>query len=252
MVFKVFFNKIKIGKFKFKHLNQKGRGEKMKNFIDEINKRIENKSILKHPFYQDWRSGKLTRAMLKEYAKQYYKHVAAFPQYLSAVHSKINNFEDRRLVIQNLIDEENGNKNHIQLWVNFGKALGLTKEEIRNEAAIETTNAFVNHFKSLTREGSIAEGIAALYAYESQIPKVSEEKIHGLLNFYGVDSEQGLEYFKVHMQADIEHSKAELALIEKYAIDEETQQKVLGAVNATLDVYWNMLTGIQNLCMRCS
>lgn len=224
----------------------------MKNFIDEINKRIEIKNILKHPFYQNWREGKLTKEMLMEYAKQYYKHVAAFPQYLSAVHSKIDNFNDRRLVLQNLMDEENGNNNHIQLWINFGKALGLTKEEIRNEAAIETTNAFVNHFKNITRKESIAEGIAALYAYESQIPRVSEEKINGLINFYGVDSEQGLEYFKVHMQADIEHSKAELALIEKYATDEETQQKVLGAVNATLDAYWNMLTGIQNLCMQCS
>lgn len=220
----------------------------MKDFIIKINKKIEKKSILKHPFYQDWRSGKLTRAMLKEYAKQYYKHVTAFPQYLSAVHSKIDNFKDRKLVLQNLMDEENGIKNHIQLWINFGKALGLTKEEIRNIEAIDTTNSFVNHFKTTTREGSVAEGVAALYAYESQIPKVSEEKINGLVNFYGVDSKQGLEYFKVHRKADIEHSEAELMLIEKYAINEETQQKVLQAVDATLDAYWNMLTGIQSLC----
>ncbi len=222
------------------------------NFIEEINRKIAEKSILKHPFYQEWRMGNLTNTMLKEYAKQYYKHVAAFPQYLSAVHSKIENLDDRKIILQNLMDEENGEKNHINLWINFGKALGLTKEETIEAAGIETTNEFVNNFKKLTAEGSIAEGIASLYAYESQIPKVSEEKINGLVNFYGVDSEQGLEYFKVHMKADVEHSESEAILIEKYAADQETQQRVLQAVDATLDAYWSMLTGIQNLCMQCA
>lgn len=223
---------------------------KRNKIIAEIDKRIEEKSILKHPFYQDWRMGKLTKAMLREYAKQYYKHVAAFPQYLSAVHSKVDNFNDRRLILQNLMDEENGKKNHIQLWINFGKALGLTKEELKNEAAIGTTNSFVNYFKTITRKGSIAEGIAALYTYESQIPKVSEEKINGLVNLYGINSGQGLEYFKVHMQADILHSEAESILIEKYAKDKEIQQNVLQAADAALEAYWSMLTGIQSLCKQ--
>ncbi len=224
----------------------------MKNnsLIWKINKKIEEKSILKHPFYADWKSGRLTKPMLKEYAKQYYKHVAAFPRYLSAVHSKIEDFDDRRLVLQNLMDEENGNKNHIDLWINFGKALGLTKEEIRNASAVDETNSFVNHFLKTTNEKSIAEGVACLYAYESQIPNVSHEKIAGLVNFYGIDTQQGLEYFEVHKLADVEHSEAEKKLIEKYSAGHE--EKVLQAVDETLDAYWSMLTGIQKLCSSCS
>ena len=218
------------------------------NLIMEIDKKIKEKSILKHPFYQDWQSGKLTIPMLKEYAKQYYKHVAAFPQYLSAVHSKMDNFDDRKLILQNLMDEENGENNHPELWLRFGEALGLTREQIQKTSASKETTAFVNHFKSATLQRSIAEGIAALYAYESQIPSVSEEKIRGLVNFYGVDSEQGLEYFKVHIQADIGHSAAERELIVKYADDKETQRNVLTAVEQTLDAYWSMLSGVHQLC----
>ena len=221
------------------------------SLIEQIDRKIREKSILKHPFYVDWKMGKLSNAMLQEYAKQYYKHVAAFPQYLSALHSKINNLDHRKLILQNLIDEENGDKNHIELWINFGKALGLNKEEIRNEPAIQETGSFVNHFKSVTKEKSIAEGLAALYAYESQIPDVSEEKINGLVNFYGVDTEQGLEYFKVHKIADIGHSEAEKKLIEKYAAGENAKAKVLEAVEQTLDAYWSMLTGVHNLCKQC-
>ena len=220
------------------------------DIIEQMDKKIIEKSILKHPFYVDWKMGKLSKSMLREYAKQYYKHVAAFPQYLSALHCRIDNFDDRRLILKNLMDEENGDKNHIELWLNFGKALGLSNEEIRNTSTIQETKSFVNHFKSVTKDKSIAEGIAALYAYESQIPSVSEEKINGLVNFYGVDTEQGLEYFKVHLQADIEHSEAERKLIEKYAVDEDTKAKVLQAVDQTLDAYWTMLTGVHNLCKQ--
>lgn len=222
------------------------------SLIENIEKKIKEKSILKHPFYVDWKMGKLSKSMLREYAKQYYKHVAAFPQYLSALHSKIDNFDDRKLILQNLMDEESGDKNHIELWLGFGKALGLTKEEIRSASAIQETKSFVNHFKSVTKEKSIAEGVAALYAYESQIPVVSKEKINGLVNFYGVNTEEGLSYFKVHQQADIEHSAAEKKLIEKYAIDKRSQAKVLQAVDKTLDAYWTMLTGVHNLCRQCS
>lgn len=222
-----------------------------KELMKKINEKIKEKSILKHPFYVDWKSGKLTREMLKEYAKQYYRHVAAFPQYLSAVHSKIDNFDDRKLVLQNLMDEENGGNNHPKLWIDFGMALGLKKDEIRNEAPIKTTNEFVSHFKAITSEGKIAEGIAALYAYESQIPDVSGEKIKGLVKFYGIDSEEGLKYFEVHKKMDVEHSAAERKLILKYAEDEQTQKKVLEAVDSTLDAYWNMLTGIQEMCKSC-
>lgn len=221
-----------------------------KDLIVEIDKKIKDKSILKHPFYQDWQMGKLTMPMLRIYAKQYYKHVAAFPLYLSAVHTKISNFNDRKLILQNLIDEESGQNNHIELWLRFGEALGLAREGMEKTIPLKETTAFVNHFKSATSQKSMAEGIAALYAYESQIPKVSEEKIKGLINFYGIDNEQGLEYFKVHMQADVEHSRAESELITKYANDEEMQKNVLEAVDQTLDAYWSMLSGIHRACKQ--
>lgn len=216
------------------------------DIIEEIDRRIQEKSILKHPFYQSWKMGELTRETLQEYARQYYKHVAAFPQYLSAVHMQMNDAQDRRLILQNLMDEENGEKNHPELWLRFAEATGAKRENIETTPNTETT-AFVNNFKFFASQ-SIVEGIAALYAYESQIPKVSEEKINGLVKFYDVKDERGLEYFTVHMQADIEHSAAERELIRKYAKDEETKKKVLEAVNKTLDAYWNMLSGIQKLC----
>lgn len=216
------------------------------SFVDKIDAKVKEKSILKHPFYQKWREGKLSNKVLREYAKQYYKHVSAFPQYLSAVHAQMENQEERRMVLQNLIDEESGEKNHPELWLRFGEALGEGRKNFESVYPTLKTSEFVNNFKKYSKS-SVAEGIAALYAYESQIPGVSEEKIKGLKEFYEVNGERGLEYFAVHMQADVEHSAAERFLLEKMAVDEEAEKRMMEAVNCTLDAYWNMLSGIEEL-----
>ncbi len=60
----------------------------MNQHLDKIDNDIAEKHLLKHPFYLAWTRGELSKEALTDYAKQYYHHVAAFPTYLSAVHSK--------------------------------------------------------------------------------------------------------------------------------------------------------------------
>ena len=55
-------------------------------------------SLLKHPFYQEWTAGALSLERLRNYAAQYYRHVAAFPRYLSALHSRCDDLQTRQAV----------------------------------------------------------------------------------------------------------------------------------------------------------
>ena len=50
--------------------------------LNNIDAAIAEKNLLKHPFYQDWQAGKLSRESLQLYAAQYYRHVEAFPKHL--------------------------------------------------------------------------------------------------------------------------------------------------------------------------
>src|SRR5258708_37205152 len=52
--------------------------------LDELDARIAAGPILGHPFYPRWRARALTRQDLAIYARAYYPHVAAFPEYLEA------------------------------------------------------------------------------------------------------------------------------------------------------------------------
>jgi pyrroloquinoline-quinone synthase len=55
-------------------------------FSKELNAKLDEFHLLKHPFYQAWNEGKLSREIIKDYAEQYYHHVKAFPRYISATH----------------------------------------------------------------------------------------------------------------------------------------------------------------------
>src|ERR1051326_8605491 len=83
----------------------------MKTYLDEIDKDIAQKHLLKHPFYLAWTRGELSREALADYARQYYHHVAAFPTYLSGAHAKCEDQDTRKQLLDNLIDEEAGSPN---------------------------------------------------------------------------------------------------------------------------------------------
>jgi len=215
----------------------------MNNFLADIDQQIATRHLLTHPFYLAWTRGELSKEALTDYAQQYYHHVAAFPTYLSAVHAKCDNQPTRKQILSNLIDEEAGDPNHPELWLQFAEALGTSRAEVRETEKQPETTALVNTFRDVCSNGATANGLAALYAYESQIPTVSESKIDGLKKHYGFNDPKGYEYFSVHVEADREHAAAERVMLEQH-VGEENASSVQASVDRVLDALWNLLSGV--------
>lgn len=215
----------------------------MNRYLDSIDNEIADRHLLKHPFYLAWTRGELSTEALMDYAGQYYHHVAAFPTYLSAVHTRCDDQATRRQLLDNLIDEEAGSPNHPELWLKFTGGLGLKDVDVRNTQKETETKALINTFRSVCGDGSTAEGLAALYAYESQIPAICESKINGLKNHYGFSNPENYKYFSVHIEADREHSATEREMLISY-INNDNFDKVKAAAQRILDALWEMLTGV--------
>jgi pyrroloquinoline-quinone synthase len=213
-------------------------------FLNELEELIESKHLLKHPFYLAWSEGKLSKECLKEYAKEYYHHVKAFPTYLSAIHSHTEDPETRKALLKNLIEEEAGSPNHPELWHGFAKELGATEQEIEEHRPNLQISSLIETFKQNCAHPDIAVGIASLYAYESQIPEICISKISGLRKFYGMTNPKSWEYFTIHIHADQEHSADERELLKKH-VQEESQ--VLEGAKRILERLNDFLTG---LCHR--
>jgi pyrroloquinoline-quinone synthase len=224
--------------------NEAGFGkDSMNQYLEQIDNDIAAKHLLKHPFYLAWTRGELSRKALADYARQYYQHVAAFPTYLSAVHAECDDQTTRKTLLNNLIDEEAGSPNHPELWLKFAEELGVSESDIRKSEKWPETKNLIDTFRSVCRDGSTVEGLAALYAYESQIPSICESKIDGLKKHYGFADPKPYEYFTVHLEADREHSAAERGLLGGY-IDKQNFESVRASVDRVLDALWEMLSGV--------
>ena len=215
----------------------------MNAYLDSIDAQIAARHLLTHPFYLAWTRGELSRETLADYASQYYQHVAAFPTYLSALHARCDDQPTRRHLLQNLIDEEAGEPNHPQLWRNFAQSLGVTSEQLDQVETWPETADLIATFRDLCNQGDLAEGLAALYAYESQIPAVSESKIDGLVRHYNFNDPESYRYFTVHIEADKEHSAVERKLLEEN-IRPENQEHVTAAVDRALCALWELLSSV--------
>jgi pyrroloquinoline-quinone synthase len=215
----------------------------MNQHLDKIDNDIVEKHLLKHPFYLAWTRGELSKEALTDYAKQYHHHVAAFPTYLSAVHAKCDDQPTRKQILSNLIDEEAGSPNHPELWKQFAEGLGVDDVDLAKTQKQPETKNLIGTFRSVCGEGSTVDGLAALYAYESQIPAICESKIDGLKRHYGFTDPKHYQYFSVHIDADREHSAAEREMLASY-VDDHNIDNVRASVGRVLDALWEMLSGV--------
>jgi pyrroloquinoline-quinone synthase len=201
-------------------------------------------SLLKHPFYQQWTAGTLPLERLRNYAIQYYQHVAAFPRYLSGIHARCEDLTARQALLENLIDEERGSDNHPELWLRFAEALGVPRATVAGAQPLPATRALVDIFTHLTQDQPLAAGLAALYVYEAQIPAVAETKIEGLRRFYGITDSDGLRFFSVHREADPHHAQAVAQMVDRYTQTQDDQQLALEAGRAALGAVWATLDAV--------
>jgi pyrroloquinoline-quinone synthase len=209
--------------------------------LDKIDAAIARKHLLQHPFYQDWQAGKLSREELQLYAAQYYRHVEAFPKHLRVLAARTEG-PVRDMVLDNLAQEEDPAGPHPKLWRDFAAALGVCEEDITCCPALPAAQSVVATFREIAGDRTVAEAVAALYAYESQVPEIAATKIAGLRNFYGVRSPEALAYFRVHEEADKAHRTAWRNWLLEHA--EGSEEDILAATNEALDALWYLLDAV--------
>jgi pyrroloquinoline-quinone synthase len=214
-------------------------------FLTALEERIARYDLLCHPYYKAWTAGELTREDLREYAGDYYHHVAAFPAYLSALHSRLEDGAPRRAVLRNLCEEEIEGRPHSEMWLDFAEGMGADRNQVRRREAMPEVKEVIAAFQRVAREGTTGEALAAFYAYESQVPRVAKEKADGLAQRYGADAKT-CGYFELHQFADVEHSHVwrELLSAEIEASPEQADA-VLNSAEKAAQSLWQVLDGME-------
>jgi pyrroloquinoline-quinone synthase len=220
-------------------------------FFHQLDACIAKYDLLSHPFYRAWSCGQLSREDLREYAFAYYPHVKAFPGYLAAFATRLEDGALRKTVLANMQDEigetvagGESQGSHAELWLDFAEGVGACRNGYFPKPVPEIEELLA-HFTRIASTGTPGEALAAFYAYESQVPRIAIAKEKGLRENYAAD-DRTRGYFTLHATADVYHSRAwkhELQEIVDGA--PQAQQDALAAAESTAQALWRALDGIE-------
>jgi pyrroloquinoline-quinone synthase len=189
--------------------------------IERIDAVRERWNVLEHPFYKRWSCGELTRDELAHYAGEYRHAVVA----LADTARKTENEEHAR--------EE---AEHVWLWDEFVAAFGAKTD---SQPSAETAGCV----SAWTAPENRREALAVMYAIEAGQPAVSQAKLDGLAEHYGVATDEpGAAYFALHSERDHEHaaeSRRELELV-----DDADEDRLVEVADAALRGNWTLLDGV--------
>lgn len=214
----------------------------MKDLLERIDAMIDQRHLLGHSFYRKWMAGTLPPQALQEYARQYYAFESTFPRFLSTLHARSDQAQVRQALLDNLWDEEHGDSNHAELWLRFAEGLGVDRQDVIEADRSARTVGLVDTYWRVCRDAPVAAGVAAVYAYERQVPQVAQAKIDGLKIRYGIVDGRTLEFFQLHSSLDVEHSEAERRMLA--GANGEDQAAVVEGAAAALEAWWGFLDGV--------
>src|SRR6202140_4520138 len=223
---------------------------KTKAFLSSLEERIHKYDLLCHPFYKAWSAGELTRNDLRAYAEDYYPHVEAFPGYLAQLGIRLEEGELRRAVLSNMTDEKGREdsfgepeRSHAELWLDFVEGVGGSR--VPKRQPVGEVRKLISWFQRVASEGTPEEALAAFYAYESQGPRLAQEKDGGLRELSDADEKTG-GYFPWHAIADVHHAQVWRTQLEKRVqANPETAEKALVAAESAAKALWTVLDSVE-------
>jgi len=211
----------------------------MLHLSSAIESLVSARSLLQHPFYQAWSKGELTLKELQGYAKEYYYAAQSVPVVMETIRK---NAPSTLTQIQRETFAKNAREEveHIELWERFASSLGITQDELN---AYEPTQAVKDAVTLIVEQAGLGfeEGVAAMYAFECELPQISESKIDGLRKFYGLSTADARAYFDEHM-AEEKHLCFWRALLDHF--EEEKVEDCILAARATVGAQNKILDGV--------
>lgn len=205
--------------------------------VKEVNREIEQRSLLKHPFYKAWTEGRLTTSHLKGYSKEYFQLVKSIPQFVQNIYNN-KAIDDTRqeYYYSNYLDSikqiQQEEYDHVSMWINFAVELGVDKKELLEYKGTDDVNQAIRNLNKLS-SSSIIHGASMMYSLEKEIPKISTTKLEGLEKYYGINNLNAINYFKIHQKVDIEHTKVWHDILTDQNINntriEETRNEIINS-----------------------
>jgi len=203
-----------------------------------------------HPLIGMIERGELSREQLLGFAVQFYQlFPKVFPKPIAALYARCPDDPDiEKHLLENLVEEGTGqvsrSASHRDLYLDFGKALGMSAAALDAAEPLPETAALLNWRDVLFYQRPWIEAMASQgYALEGTATERMKRIVRGLREHYEIP-EEGIGYWKVHIEVEDEHGAVAELAVQRFARTDEEQAAVRQAVQRTLDTFWLVFYGI--------
>ena len=210
----------------------------LKGFVAELDETIApyRDRLLNHPIWDDIRTGRLPRHRMVELNIQQY--------YASADSVRKRMTLGLRAPDQETLEELTayamGEVGHEQLSRQTCAALGVDLEKLLSwDWVMPEVDAFNDWAWRLALMGTTAEwGASYNYALEGVFSMICDTVAKGLVAHYGL-TEEDVQFWSVHVEADTEHQSLGAKLVERLATTPEIQKRCKKAAITVLKHLYN-------------
>lgn len=219
-----------------------------RNFLDELLADLHRpgRYLPDHPFVTGVEQGTLTLDQLRGWAKETFPIFGTALRFLNVtppgMDAIAHDREYKHLLWESMIEELYGamseTAGHTELFLRFCGALGLTRKEVVAHRSGPEVSDLLRFTDRLRREVPLVVTQTVIgTGAESHVPETFRKIIHGLKTHYGLTDEQ-IEFFSVHIEADEEHGDVSARIVEKYVTTDELRRQTRELTGEFIDKFW--------------
>jgi pyrroloquinoline-quinone synthase len=202
------------------------------------------------PFMIDFAQGKVPKENLARFAASYCYQVDNFKRFVAQVYANAEPRDVRELMLENLWEEHgegDPSRDHTQLVAKFARALGAEIPGPYDVEPIAESREWIDRILRVCREEPFVVGLAAVsfgIEFRTQtmalLGQIYREQ-------YGL-SEDDLEFFFMHLEADEEHAGRAIELVRKYCTTEDLLERCKAGVREVLEATKVVAEGMERVC----
>lgn len=193
--------------------------------------KMANHPFRTHPFFQEVEAGRAPKATVQRWVAQFYPWLACVPIAMAERFARCSyepsNDRFRVMILDQLLEEAGDPKGkaagHPELWLRFCEGIGVPRREVLATAALPSTLVAIDDFLYINRESPFY--ISAAGSSEPPNVELCQRLYPAFSKHYHVN-EDALEYYRLHVTADEEHSRFVGEMVAAFANSPEVRKQM--------------------------
>lgn len=217
-------------------------------YLDAVHTRMIQSRAVEHPFLQWYANNHLTPSQEKILYSECYYWFRHLPFYISLMSGVTRDPRILKEITLNVLDEVGGERTHAEIYLDFLRGIGISKEDVRRYSPSDEALALNGGMARLYSRPPVEKALGALY-FDEAMSSIMVSKINDGLKYEGY-SQHVRFFWEMHIDVEHGHSNSVFNAIYPYLRDDisrEIFEDGAQALEHLVERFWDAVTQRLNL-----